>query len=49
MTKMAHIENIVTILVASGLSAFLVWITGSLWGLLALMIFANINYEKNRS
>ena len=42
------IENIVTLICATSLSIFLVWFTGSLWGLLGLVLLCNINYFKQR-
>jgi hypothetical protein len=44
----AVIENIVTLLVGACLSAFVVWWSGSLWGLLGLLVLLNLNYVRER-
>lgn len=36
-------ENVITMLVAAGLSIFLVLFTGNLWGLLGLIVLLNLN------
>jgi hypothetical protein len=46
--KWAIIENMVTIVGAILLSAFLVWFTKSLLGLLGLLVLMNLNAFKSR-
>jgi hypothetical protein len=49
MPAWGYIENIVTVIAATSLTAFLTWWTGSLWGLLALVVLLNVNYIRRRT
>jgi hypothetical protein len=48
MTPLMIVENVVTLLCATSLSAFSVWWTSSNWGLLALFLLLNVNLVRSR-
>ena len=48
MSLASYVENIATMIIASCLSAFVVWWTGSLWGLLGLLLLLNMNYPRTK-